>query len=86
MWPKGAEREGQKLDDRNGRDPPSVLIFSSKKASSFFSVSTALVCWYRNVLLAEPPPLAINWAKARREASRLAGPIDAYSLLSDAPT
>mmetsp|Transcript_10709 Transcript_10709/g.30067 ORF Transcript_10709/g.30067 Transcript_10709/m.30067 type:complete len:234 (+) Transcript_10709:106-807(+) len=39
---------------------PSVWIFSSRKAISFSGVSTALVCWYRKVLFALPPPLAMN--------------------------
>jgi hypothetical protein len=39
---------------------PSDLIFSSRKAIMRFSLSTALVSWYRNDLLAEPPPLAMN--------------------------
>lgn len=37
---------------------PSDLILSVRKAVSDFSFSSALVCWYRLVLLAEPPPLA----------------------------
>ena len=39
---------------------PSERIFSSRNASSRSGFSTALVSWYRNDLLAEPPPLAMN--------------------------
>ena len=37
-----------------------VLSLASTKASSDAGLSSALVSWYRNVLLAEPPPLAMN--------------------------
>ena len=37
---------------------PSERSFSSRKPASRFGFSSALVSWYRNVLLAEPPPLA----------------------------
>ena len=39
---------------------PRVWIFSRRKFSRLASVSRALVCWKRNVLLAEPPPLVTN--------------------------
>ena len=39
---------------------PSERIFSSRNASIRAGFSTALVSWYRNDLLAEPPPLAMN--------------------------
>jgi len=34
-------------------------MFYSKKVIRDFSLRRALVCWYKKVLLAEPPPLAI---------------------------
>mmetsp|Transcript_12050 Transcript_12050/g.39433 ORF Transcript_12050/g.39433 Transcript_12050/m.39433 type:complete len:251 (-) Transcript_12050:652-1404(-) len=37
---------------------PRPLIFSSTKASRDASFSSALVCWKRKVLFADPPPLA----------------------------
>ena len=39
---------------------PSERIFSSRKLRIRAGFSTALVSWYRNDLLAEPPPLAMN--------------------------
>jgi len=39
---------------------PRERIFSSRNASMLASFSTALVCWYRNDLLADPPPLAMT--------------------------
>jgi hypothetical protein len=35
-----------------------VLMLSSRNFMSEVGLSRALVCWYRYVLLAEPPPLA----------------------------
>jgi len=42
-------------------DVPSVAIFSSMKAANDAGLRSAFVCWKRNVLLAEPPPLAMKW-------------------------
>ncbi len=39
---------------------PSERIFSSRNSSSRAGLSTALVSWNRNDLLAEPPPLAMK--------------------------
>ena len=39
---------------------PSERIFSSRNFIMEASFRTALVSWYRNDLLAEPPPLAMN--------------------------
>ena len=39
---------------------PSERIFSSRNEAIRAGFSTALVSWYRNDLLAEPPPLAMN--------------------------
>ena len=39
---------------------PSEPIFSVRKAAMLASFSTALVCWYRKDLFADPPPLAIS--------------------------
>mmetsp|Transcript_11136 Transcript_11136/g.33375 ORF Transcript_11136/g.33375 Transcript_11136/m.33375 type:complete len:249 (+) Transcript_11136:2914-3660(+) len=40
---------------------PRDLILSSTNSKSDLSFSKALVCWYKNVLFAEPPPFAMNW-------------------------
>ena len=37
---------------------PSERSFSSRNPASRLGFSSALVSWYRNVLLADPPPLA----------------------------
>jgi len=39
---------------------PNNCTFSSMKLIRLFSFNNALVCWNRNVLLALPPPLAMN--------------------------
>src|SRR5512134_429683 len=39
---------------------PSVFIFSTRNFSRLPGLRSALVSWYRYVLLAEPPPLATN--------------------------
>ena len=42
-------------------DVPSEAIFSSMNSISLASLRSALVCWKRKVLFAEPPPLAMKW-------------------------
>jgi hypothetical protein len=39
---------------------PSLRVSLSIQESSVFGFSSAFVSWYRNVLLAEPPPLVMN--------------------------
>ena len=54
-----ADHDGQVVR-RAGRRCPRERIFSSRNVSIRLGFSTALVSWYRNDLLAEPPPLAMN--------------------------
>jgi len=39
-------------------DVPIDLRFVSKNSINDLGFNKALVCWYKNVLLADPPPLA----------------------------
>ena len=51
---------------------PRVRIFSSTNFSSESGFSSALVSWYRNVLLALPPPLVMTrkWYSSPSTADR----------------
>jgi len=53
---------------------PRMRIFSSRNEAIRAGFSTALVSWYRNDLLAEPPPLAMN----RNLYSSPAGGVDLH--------
>ena len=53
---------------------PIDRILSSANAGRVAGFSSALVSWYRNVLLADPPPLAMN-------SSSYSPPGSAYSSI-----